>query len=313
MNIHRQAIRCVDFRTDFDIVIVRSEADFDAFTIEAFRDRLLITISMTAAKALSKKIPSETLDMVLAAGGWSSTADDTNQRERLPLDLVRQLVDDYPSDTRSIGLLSVTLGAAKWGVDGDSTLPADPANDGWRGPTRASGKHLMSYKVGGVGLPHFDKGALANFIDFLVAKHPDIGDDAERSRMTQIADSLRDSKKYDQVKSDATFGKWMLEGLRRKDAQQWVLEHWLDAFWAPAYRASAGDIRLALVLARIWNTSTGLGECAAERALKADDHVQAALEAYVDCPGGKTDYKGRRWGWMKRPVVLFDAYATKTP
>lgn len=268
---------------------------------------------MISGQASSKELSPEVPDMVLLAGGWSRTADDTNQGERLPLDLVRQLVNVYPSDTRSIGLLSLTLGAAKWGVDGDSTLPDDPANDRWRGPTRASGKHLMSYKVGGVGLPHLDVGALAKFIDFLVKDHSDIGDDAERSRIKQIASGLRSGKKYDEIKTDATFGKWMREGLRLKDAQRWILEYWLDTYWEPAYSASAGDVRLALVLARIWNTNPGLGKCAAERALKSGDHVEAALKAYVDCPGGSKAYETRRWGWMKRPVVLFDAYFGKSP
>ncbi|MBZ9898535.1 hypothetical protein LB545_29930 [Mesorhizobium sp. BR1-1-6] len=126
---------------------------------------LALPVLMVVGQASSNELPPKTLDMVLEAGGWSSTADDTNQGEHLPLGLVRQLVNDYPLDTRSIGLLSITLGAAKWGVDGDSTLPADPANDKWEGPTRASGKHLMSYKVGGVGLPHLDVEPLADFID----------------------------------------------------------------------------------------------------------------------------------------------------
>lgn len=257
-------------------------------------------------QASSTELPSKTLDMVLDAGGWNSAADDTNQREQLPLEFVRELVNSYPSDTRSVGLLSITLGAAKWGVDGDSTLPADSANDKWQGPTRASGKHLMSYKVGGVGLPHLDVGPLASFIDYLLAKHPDIGDDGERARMKNLANGLRTGMKYDQIKTDATFRKWMLEGLRKKDSQAWILDYWLDTYWEPAYKASSGDVRLALVAARIWNSSPSLGKCAVERALKAHDRVQAALEAYVDCKGGKKEYKSRRWGWMKRPVVLFD-------
>lgn len=41
--------------------------------------------------------------------------------------------------------------------------------------------------------------------------------------------------------------------------------------------------------------------------------VQAALRAYTNCAGGNQDYKTRRWGWMKRPVVVFDAYAKRIP
>jgi len=253
-------------------------------------------------------LASQTVDAVLQAGGWDQNADDTNQRERLPLSAVKLLVTCYPDDTRSIGLLSLTLSAGKWGVESDPTLPEDPAEDDWLGPTRASGKHLMSYKVGGVGLPHLDVGALAKFIDYLLANHSDIGDANECAYMKQLAEDLRRNTKYDEIKTNRTFLKWMRDGLRRRDAQVWVLEFWLDNYWEPALQASKNDVRLALVVSRIWNTSHGLGTCAAERALQSDDRIQAALEAYVHCPGGSESYRNRRWGWMKRPVVLFDAY-----
>lgn len=303
----------IDSLQTFDTLIMGSEETSMPLLFKRLAANLAIVIPVIASQASSEELPPKTLDVILDAGGWTSTADDTNQRERLPLSLVRQLIKSYPSDNRSIGLLSITLGTAKWGVDGDSTLPDDPANDTWRGPTRFSGKHLMSYNVGGVGLPHLDVGPLANFIDFLLAQHPNIGDDDERSHMKQIASNLRNGQKFDQIKSNATFRKWMREGLRRKDAQKWILEYWLDTYWEPSYRASAGDIRLALVVARIWNTSPRLGKCAAERALKEDDHVQAALKAYVHCPGGRKAYESRRWGWMKRAVTLFDAYTGKSP
>ncbi|TAW04058.1 hypothetical protein ELI20_36965 [Rhizobium ruizarguesonis] len=271
------------------------------------------TYSINAGQARSGSLPPDVVDRLLEIGGWTTTAADTNQREQLTVDLAKRLVEDYPSDTRTVGLLTLTLGAAKWGVRNDPSLPADPARDGWRGPTRASGKHLMSYLVGGVGLPHLDVASLSRFIDFLLVNHPDIGGATDQAYMRQLAGKLRTGTKYDQVKSNATFRNWMLEGLRHKDAQEWILNDWLDTYWTPAYRASNGDIRLALVLARIWNTSPGLGRCAAEHALQSDDRLQAALLAYTNCAGGNQDYRTRRWGWMKRPVVVFDAYAKRIP
>ncbi|ESY17064.1 hypothetical protein [Mesorhizobium sp. LNJC391B00] len=264
----------------------------------------------TSAPAHSNPIPSAILDELLADGGWTPSADDNNEGERLRIELVQRLVREFASDPRTIGLLSLTLSAAKWGVEREGSLPADPAGDAWRGPTRASGKHLMSYKVGGIGLPHLDVGELAKFIEYLLAEHSTIGGSVERDYLRKLARDLRAGKKYDQVKTNAVFRKWMLEGLRRRDAQEWILTSWLDTFWVPAYRASNGDVRLALVLARIWNTSPRLGACAAKRAARSGDPIQAALQAYVDCPGGRRDYKARRWGWMKRPVVLFDAFAS---
>ncbi|MHC2303397.1 hypothetical protein [Rhizobium mongolense] len=275
----------------------------------------IATIALVCAMTCplsSAELSPATVERALDAGRWNPTADDTEKRERLPSDFVQELVSSYPADTRSIGLLSLALGAGKWGVDGDMSGVADPAGDNWQGPTRASGKHLMSYLVGGVGLPHLDKAPLATFIDYIVSEHGDIGPTSERSRMTQLASSLRKGKTYDQIKSDATFRKWMLHGLRSKDAQQWVLNYWLDTYWEPAYAASGGDVRLALVVARIWNTKPRLGQCAADRARKAGNNIQVALDAYVDCPGGKQEYKNRRWGWMKRPVVLFDAYSRQS-
>ncbi|WP_027993914.1 hypothetical protein [Sinorhizobium meliloti] len=262
-------------------------------------------------KSLSPKI----VEGVLKAGGWSPTEDDTMQRERLPHEFVKDLIQSYPSDKRSIGLLSLTLAAAKWGVEDDGSLPDDPADDAWRGPTRASGKHLMSYLVGGVGLPHLDVGPLAKFIDYLVEQHSYIGSASERDFMATLAEGLRHKKVYDQIKTDATFRKWMLQGLRRIEAQQWILEYWLTSFWEPAYNASGADIRLAMILARIWNTRKDLGEFAAEKARQAepDQRVEAALHAYAFNPKGNPDYERRRWGWMRRPVVLLDKYWSAAP
>ncbi|UIJ83153.1 hypothetical protein [Rhizobium leguminosarum] len=272
---------------------------------------LAAAFSIIAGSVWADSLDPSVVEQVLETGGWSLTADDTNQREQLTVDLVKRIVKDYPTDTRTIGLLTLTLGAAKWGVRDGATLPTDPANDNWRGPTRASGKHLMSYKIGGVGIPHLDVAPLAKFIDYLLTKHSEIGGTADQQYMSNLAHRLRTGTKYDQVKANAIFRKWMLEGLRHKDAQEWILNYWLDTYWVPAYAASGGDVRLALVLARIWNTRPQLGACAASQALKSKDHVQAALQAYVDCPGGRRAYEARRWGWMKRPVVLYDTYANK--
>lgn len=272
---------------------------------------LLMCLTFAATPAKSDPIPQRIVEGLLDQGGWSISSDDINSGERLSLDWISQLIGTYPKDTRTIGLLTLTLSAGKWGVSSLSKLPADPAAAGWRGPTRASGKHLMSYKIGGVGLPHLDVEHLADLVDFLLAKHPTIGDLSEQKYMQGLAYDLRHGKKYDQVKANHIFQKWMLHGLRQHDAQVWILESWLDDYWTPAYRASHGDVRLAFVLARIWNTSPGLGKCAASRALASADPIQAALEAYVRCPGGSKRYKKARWGWMERPIAVYDHAAGK--
>lgn len=139
--------------------------------------------------------------------------------------------------------------AGKWGVEpGELADSTDPANDKWRGPGVKSGKHLMSYKTGGVGLPHLDTGALASFIDYLLQNHKGIGFDAEQANLKKMAAKLPDGSAFAAFDTDPTFRKWMVQGLRQKDAQFWIMEHWLTKYWDPALKAADGDGRVTLVL-----------------------------------------------------------------
>ncbi len=244
---------------------------------------------------------------LLDAGKWSASSDeDLRLGERLPLDLIEAIIKSYPADKRTIGLLSLSMGAGKWGVEeGALADGTDPAQDRWRGPGKASGKHLMSYRTGGVGLPHLDTGALASFIDFLLQQHTDIGSSSEQETLRRMAAKLRDGYAFAAFDTDPTFRKWMLQGLRQKDAQFWIMEHWLTKYWDPALKAADGDGRLTLVLARVWNSAPAEGQRAAERAKHADDKVQAVLDGYVRT---NRSFEKDRWPWMKRPVVLFDMF-----
>ncbi|QND44754.1 hypothetical protein HB780_02935 (plasmid) [Rhizobium lusitanum] len=58
--------------------------------------------------------------------------------------------------------------------------------------------------------------------------------------MTELARTLRKNKTYDQIKSDVTFRKWMLSGLRDRNAQVWILNFWLDTYWKPRLRSERG-------------------------------------------------------------------------
>ena len=108
------------------------------------------------------------LSGLLEAGGWNETADDRGGNERLPETFVATLVREHstkpnsPSQSALIGLgvLVLALSVAEWGVAWGGAAPGDPAQQNWRGPTDVrGGKHLMSYALGGIGLPHLDGAA----------------------------------------------------------------------------------------------------------------------------------------------------------
>ncbi len=263
---------------------------------------------MTSPASIS---PGDAMQAILDAGKWTDSADeDQGLAETLPLEAVKAIIKSYPEDQRTIGLLSLAIGAGKWGIE-EGGLPSetDPAKDRWRGPNRASGKHLMNYKTGGVGLPHLDTERLGVFMGYLVQNHGEIGPAAEQNEIRNLAKKLNSGSAFADIRANATFKKWMLQGLRKKDSQIWILEHWLKDYWDPAFAAAHRDVRVALVLARVWNTRSSLGRCAAAKAEHAADKVQAVLEAYVSCPGGDPDYEDRRWNWMRRPVALYDMFA----
>lgn len=262
------------------------------------------------------KISDEILNSILIAGSWGPRAEeDLTLREQLPIELVLKLVRGSEYE---LGLLALTTGAGKWGVVSAPPLPEDPADDHWLGP-RASkgpgdvgaGKHLMSYTVGGVGLPHADRGYLADFIAYILANHSDIGGTGEKSQMSAIASKLRTGGTFDQVRSGQVFLQWIKLSLQQRDGQRWLLEEWLNRYWRPSLtevtRAN-GTIEEALINARIRNSSPELAQCAIKRALGAKDRVQAELDAYARpdlCHGAKERFRTDRWGWMKRSATLY--------
>lgn len=135
------------------------------------------------SRPFSLAISDDAYRSYLAAGQWSATADDDILGEHIDMDAVRRLVQafhaapDDPAASQGLGLLALMTGVAEWGVSGDG-LPADPAKKKWVSDTgEDSGKHLMSYAVGGVGISHADVGDLAELItrlaesDIVPAEH----------------------------------------------------------------------------------------------------------------------------------------------
>jgi hypothetical protein len=59
------------------------------------------------------------------------------------------------------------LSVAEWGVEGQG-LPPDPNKKNWNSNAGANtGKHLMSYAIGGVGISHADVGDLEEFVTWV--------------------------------------------------------------------------------------------------------------------------------------------------
>jgi hypothetical protein len=130
-----------------------------------------ITGFFPPASAAESTLPDTLMETIFERGGWSASADDNVQGETLKADFVKGLMLDYRdkpqerSAQSGLGVLALTLSVAQWGIDDPAGLPQDPAQSGWKAQTGSnSGKHLMSYGVGGVGIAHLDQGDLLAFM-----------------------------------------------------------------------------------------------------------------------------------------------------
>jgi len=148
----------------------------------------------------------ELLAEFLRQGQWSEAADDNANREALTLAFLSRLVDAYAKDPgqrdaqRALGLFVLALGVAEWGVSDPDTL-FDPGSDGTRRDTDPagrswasdsigdSGKHLMAYALGGIGISHADGG---EFVDFVrrIADLPDLSPE-QRQELLNVVDRSR--------------------------------------------------------------------------------------------------------------------------
>ncbi len=152
------------------------------------------------AKPSIQTIDDTLLASILKAGGWSETADDNGCCERLPESVIATIVGQRiaqpsplsPPAMAKLGLLVLTLSVAEWGIAWQGSSPLDPAGKGWKGPPDiGSGKHLMSYARGGIGLPHLDTGKAERFFDALVARVPEASQDLQQFRKGFRYDSVR--------------------------------------------------------------------------------------------------------------------------
>lgn len=151
-----------------------------------------------------------TFTAFLSQGLWHAAVDDNVQGECLTAELIRDIVTRYrahpndPSAQQEVGLFALAMGVAEWGVSNPAGLPTDPAGKNWQSDTGPdSGKHLMSYAIGGIGISHADVGDLTKFIED-VAVDPGIVPQQHSPALLRLADRslyLRHKVIYDEIRA----------------------------------------------------------------------------------------------------------------
>ena len=110
------------------------------------------------------------------------------------------------------------------------------------------------------------------------------------------------------------FRHWMREALRTRDVQRWIIERWIAKVWMKSFDKNlavhGGSVEEAFINARIRNSSPVTANHAIKHARSSSDPITAQLEAYTMKKfGGRSSHK-RRFGRMKRAVVLYRHYST---
>ncbi|WP_419898976.1 hypothetical protein [Roseomonas sp. USHLN139] len=159
------------------------------------------------------------VDEFLVQGQWSPYADDNAKDEALSTDFLRRLVKAYTEQPdsqdgrRALGLFVLALAVAEWGVrdpeafeekDSNGRLKdSDPKGARWKSDSNAvSGKHLMAYSIGGIGISHADDSEMVAFVNG-AAKLPDLDEDQREALLRTVKTSrYKDGKvKFDQLRA----------------------------------------------------------------------------------------------------------------
>ena len=176
----------------------------------SFALALLIGFAPVEVRAWSDEI----FGAFLKQGLWNEQVDDNVTGEKLTAELIRQIVTKYraqpddPGALQDMGLFALAMGVAEWGVADTAGLPPDPARKNWASDTGPdSGKHLMSYAIGGIGISHADVGDLEKFIR-VVADDPAVVPPEQKAVLLRLADKglykPRNNKReviYDEIRA----------------------------------------------------------------------------------------------------------------
>ena len=147
----------------------------------------------------------------ITQGQWSPSGDDNAKEEVLSQDLLRRFVETYSAHPKdrlgqyALGLFVLAMSIAEWGVSDPSGLPADPQREGWTSHSGAnSGKHLMSYSVGGVGISHADGDEMVDFVQ-KICQFPEITPQQKGDLLATVAKTRYEHQKvtFDQLRASS--------------------------------------------------------------------------------------------------------------
>lgn len=251
----------------------------------------------------TRAIATDALVATLGAGGWTTTADDDDSTtEMLSYASVAQMVSQGGDN---MGLLTLLLGVAEWGISDPPGGLCDPTGNNWAGRSGTNGRQLMDYKAGGFGIGHFDTVQLTD----IYATHgapPGLSGDW----LTQSYDWMRCRGIGSSTGNCATFNPtgvsdttawnlwqdWAVTLLRQQVPQRQLLERWIETHWYPA----------------ISNTSNQLGKTIVNSAISDKNTAQAAQWAQLPVAQQLENFRNntangsRTVGFMLRPLAVYE-------
>jgi hypothetical protein len=227
-------------------------------------------------------------DQVLTFGEWTPNAfDDDTVHEQVSWEFIQQAVASGQND---VGVLTLLLAIGRWGISNPPQGLCDPEGINWAGRPGISGKQLMDYNRGGLGIAHYDTSKLFKIYDdygfpnnvptswrsllFDQMRDKGLGNNGENP---QARVALGNGTTITQEQAWANWKTWARDLLRRREVQIDLLNRWIDDYWQDALRNTGGDTTVALVNARIANSSPALasdvGGLSIEQQLQRYDHA----------------------------------------
>ncbi len=191
--------------------------------------------------------------------------------EQVPYDLVRRMIlDDLCNDRHdNIGLLSLWIGTAEWGVSDVPDSIEDPAKSRWIGPKITGGKRSREYEQGGVGIADYDVGPLLRFYEKFGMPDGLSKDDSKYVTKTKNKKTQKitySAKAFDKIKSNHEWYEYISKLFDRGDGSKagdewndeasiWIMEDWLATNWTKSIDVMKDDGKAA-VYSRMKNSAS---------------------------------------------------------
>ncbi len=283
-----------------------------------------------------------TLDEFLRIGKWTATAEDNIYGEMFPSSFFRNIYTHYQANPGNqanidaIGLFSLGLAIAGWGISDTDNLPPDADERGYKSTSSTgSGKHIMSYAKGGVGIPHADSSFLENIFEEIKKNHRNLAPEFDRFYAlkghnfdVQYANGGHCTHPVSTLITDLdgnTFGHtvwgyagssycgtynsgkttpedwvvfrhWIRAALRTKSMQQYIIDYWIGHYWQPSYeKTMAAGGSIPEALVNCRIRNSG--------SVKANSNVGKCIEEQLKNYG-----KESRWGVMLRSANIWEYF-----